>query len=37
MITLKLIGLALGAGVLLSAFWGDFGPELVLAIVACFS
>jgi len=37
MITLKLIALVLGAGVLLSAFSADFGPDLVLAIVACFS
>jgi hypothetical protein len=27
----------LGAGVLLSAYSADFGPDLVLAIVACFS
>jgi hypothetical protein len=37
MITLKLIALVLGAGVLLSVYAADFGPDLVLAIVACFS
>jgi hypothetical protein len=37
MITLKLIALVLGAGVLLSVYSADFGPDLVLAIVACFS
>jgi hypothetical protein len=37
MITLKLIALVLGAGVLLSIYSADFGPDLVLAIVACFS
>ena len=38
MIILKLAALALGAGTLLEMFSPpDFGPDLVLAIVACFS
>jgi hypothetical protein len=37
MITIKLIALVFGAGVLLAAF-SDFTPDFVLAIVAaCFS
>ncbi len=36
MITLKLIALAIGAGVLVVAL-SDFTPDLVLAIVASFS
>jgi hypothetical protein len=37
MITLKLIALTLGAGVLLSIFAADFTPDLLLAIVAYLS
>jgi hypothetical protein len=37
MITLKLIALALGAGVFVSTFSADFSSDLVLAIIACFS
>ena len=37
MITLKLIALVLGAGMLLSVFSADFSADLVLAIVTCFS
>jgi hypothetical protein len=38
MITLKITALALGAGMLVEFFSPpDFSPDLVLAIVACFS
>ena len=38
MITLKLTALVLGAGMLVELFSApDFGPDFVLAIVACFS
>jgi hypothetical protein len=37
MIALQFIAAVLGAGVLVSLFSGDFGPELVLAIVSCLS
>jgi hypothetical protein len=37
MITLKLIALVLGAGMLLSVFSADFSSDFVLAIIACFS
>jgi hypothetical protein len=37
MITLKLIGLAVGAGMLASFASDDFGTELILAIVTCLS
>jgi hypothetical protein len=35
MITFKVIALALGAGALFSMYSGDFGADLVLAIVSC--
>lgn len=37
MIALQFIVGALGAGVLVSLISGDFGPELLLAIVSCLS
>jgi hypothetical protein len=37
MIALKMIALVLGAGMLISLFSADFGPEFALAVVACFS
>jgi hypothetical protein len=37
MITLKLIALALGAGMFLSVFSADFSSNLVLAVIACLS
>jgi hypothetical protein len=35
MIALKFIAVVLGVGTLLAMFSGDFGPELLLAIVSC--
>jgi hypothetical protein len=35
MIALKLIAVVLGAGTLVTMFSGDFGPELLLAMVSC--
>lgn len=37
MIALKVVGLVLGAGILLTMYSGDFGADLALAIVACLS
>jgi hypothetical protein len=37
MIALKITALVLGAGMLVELFSGGFGPDLVLAVVACFS
>ena len=37
MIALKIAALVVGAGMLFELFSGDFGPDLVLAAVACFS
>lgn len=37
MITLKEIGLVVGAGFIFAAYSGELGPDVVLAIVACFS
>jgi len=37
MIALKFIALTLGAGVLFSMLAGEFTPDFILAIVACFS
>jgi hypothetical protein len=37
MLTLKVIAVFLGAGMLVSVFAGELGPELVLAITACLS
>ena len=37
MIALKITALVLGAVMAVSYFSADFGPELVLAIVTCFS
>jgi hypothetical protein len=38
MITLKITALVLGAGMLVELFLPpDFGPDVLLAIVACFS
>ena len=37
MITLKVIAVALGAGILFSMYSGDFGADVVLAIVTCLS
>jgi hypothetical protein len=37
MLTLKVIALFLGAGVLLSLFAGEFGADLLLAITTCLS
>jgi hypothetical protein len=35
MIALKVIVVALGAGVLFSMYSGDLGADLILAIVSC--
>jgi hypothetical protein len=35
--TLKAIAVVLGAGALFSMYSGEFGADLVLAIVACLS
>jgi hypothetical protein len=35
MIALEFIAVVLGAGTLLAMFSGDFGPELLFAIVSC--
>jgi hypothetical protein len=37
MIALKLIAVAAGTAVLVSAFSEDFGSDLILAIVTCLS
>jgi|SwirhisoilCB2_FD_contig_61_10508783_length_669_multi_2_in_0_out_0_2 hypothetical protein len=37
MTTLAFIALVLGAGVLFEIYYGDFGPDLVLAAIGCFS
>jgi hypothetical protein len=37
MIALQFIVGVVGAGVLVSLIFGDFGPELLLAIVSCLS
>jgi hypothetical protein len=37
MIALKLVALVLGAAMALSFVSGDFGPDVVLAIVTCLS
>jgi hypothetical protein len=37
MITLKAIGLVVGAGFIFTAYSGDLGADVVLAIVACLS
>jgi hypothetical protein len=37
MITLKVIAVALGAGLLLSMYSGDLGADVILTIVACLS
>jgi hypothetical protein len=37
MITLKLIALVVGAGMIAALASGDFGSDLVLAIVTCLS
>jgi hypothetical protein len=37
MITLKLITLVVGAGMVVAFASGDFGTDLVLAIVTCLS
>jgi hypothetical protein len=37
MIALQVIAGVVGAGVLVSLFSGDCGPELLLAIVCCLS
>jgi hypothetical protein len=37
MIALKLLALALVGGTLLAVFAGDFGPDFILALVACLS
>ena len=37
MLTLNAIALFLGAGMLVSVFAGEFGPDLLLAITACLS
>jgi hypothetical protein len=37
MMTLKVIALALGAGMFVSVFSTDFSSNFVLAIIACFS
>jgi hypothetical protein len=34
---IKVIALVLGAGMLVSLFAGEFGPDLLLAIVTCLS
>ena len=35
MIALKLIAVAVGAGVVLSLYSGDLGADVVLAIISC--
>jgi hypothetical protein len=37
MLALKFIAVVLGAGTLVAMYSGDFGPELLLAIVFCLS
>jgi hypothetical protein len=37
MLALKVIALFLGAGMLVSLFAGELGPDLLLAITACLS
>jgi hypothetical protein len=37
MIALKITALVLGAGMLFELFSGSFGPDLILAVVACLS
>jgi hypothetical protein len=37
MIILKITAVVVGAGVLFELFSGDFGPDLALAVIACFS
>jgi hypothetical protein len=37
MITLKVIAVVLGAGLLFSMYSGELGTDVVLAIVACLS
>jgi len=37
MVLLKIVALVLGAGMVAAAYSTDVGPELVLAIVCCFS
>jgi hypothetical protein len=37
MLALKAIVLFLGAGMLVSVFAGEFGPDLLLAITTCLS
>jgi uncharacterized membrane protein YkvA (DUF1232 family) len=37
MIALKITALVLGAGMLYALFPLDFGPDFLLAVVACFS
>jgi hypothetical protein len=37
MIALKVVALALGVGIAWSVYSGDFGTDVILAIVACLS
>jgi len=37
MLTLKVIAVFLGAGMLVSLFTGELGPDLLLAITVCLS
>jgi hypothetical protein len=37
MLALKFIAEVLGAGTLVAMLWGDFSPELLLAIMSCLS
>jgi len=37
MLTLKVIAVFLGAGMLVSVFAGELGPDLLLAITVCLS
>lgn len=37
MISLKAIALVVGTGFIFAAYSGELGPDVVLAIVACFS
>jgi hypothetical protein len=37
MLTLKVVAVFLGAGVLVSLFAGEFSPDLLLAITTCLS
>jgi hypothetical protein len=37
MAMVKIAALVLGAGMLFELFSADFGPDLVLAAIACFS